>query len=136
MSAYEITDPDGETISIRNLKLVLMECEPSEYDHEAIDTIKLNACKAQTFNQRALPFVVKCKVLWRFFGELFLDRIFMNSSDPYIIVALNWQRKQQTRPTFKNRLVIYRNLIRDLFIWTPAAENLEGVLPAEYFKRC
>lgn len=125
----EKTDPDGEKLDLRELNLTLVGAindEPPLYKTQDLQTFSVAVARAGTYNQRHLPLWKKIVLLWYFFRELFLNRPYIaDSTDPYVVAAHSWYRKQQTPPAFKMRMKLWFKRVRDLFVHNPNAENLD-----------
>jgi hypothetical protein len=128
MTATEVKDPDGEVVSIKNLHLVLcgsLADAPPEMKPESMKDFAVAVAKTATYHQRHLPIWQKLVLLWKMFAELFLNKSYIQESDPYVMVAARWYRKQQIPAPKMVRLKIFLRRIRDMFVYTPDAEPID-----------
>lgn len=124
-----IVDPDGEVVSIEDLKLTLagsLDYEPPEIRSEFMQDFAVAVARTGTYDQRHMPIWKKFVILWRVFSELFLNRCYLKEDDPFLMVAARWYRRQQIIPiSRKDRWKILFKRIRDMFIHVSTAEPID-----------
>lgn len=129
-------EEDGETLSIKDMKLVVagaINDEPDLINPDKMKDFVLAVMRTTTYNQRALPLWQKVVIMWRMFQELFLGKYISPYSSktvpndllPYIIVAESWVRKQKNPDPLEDRIKLFLKRVRDLFVYRQDSERID-----------
>ena len=124
----EICDPDGETVSIKDLNLVLAGSIADDLPPmkpELMRDFCEAVAKTETWNQRNLPFFKKINLLVVCFREIFFGKIYIKDEDPYIMVAAHWYKKQQVPLPMKKRFKLFARRFVDMFVYTKSAQPID-----------